>query len=149
MTSTKKKGGSKAAGMDEVTDWERQLERCKVTAGAMGGRKQVHYTFPDGTEMVEEYDLAKDNLLIRRWKRKTALGKAGGWEFELGEDYAPASASSSGSAMIQASSSNPVCVRHDTEKAFCWRVRNIPYPADTYKLTVEDNKIVLRTTNKK
>ena len=27
------------------------------------GRRKVHYTFPDGAEMVEEYDLSAGELL--------------------------------------------------------------------------------------
>lgn len=39
----------------------------------------------------------------------------------------------------------------DSEAAFVWRVRNIPYPADVYEFSVdaERQQIVLRTTNRK
>lgn len=45
----------------------------------------------------------------------------------------------------------PVFTRTDTKSAFQWRVRNLPYPQDTYSVTVEvaERKIVIRTTNKK
>ena len=42
-------------------------------------------------------------------------------------------------------------MRKDTEKRFEWRIRNLPYPKETYQIEVDHNKqeIVLRTTNKK
>jgi hypothetical protein len=34
----------------------------------------------------------------------------------------------------------PVFVRKDTLEAFQWRVRNLPYPEDTYILDVDPEK---------
>jgi protein DPCD len=39
--------------------------------------------------------------------------------------------------------------RKDTRAALQWRIRNLPYPLDTYNVTAEDKLIVVRTTNKK
>jgi hypothetical protein len=41
--------------------------------------------------------------------------------------------------------------RKDTADEFQWRVRNLPYPVDTYQITIDDatQEIVIRTTNKK
>ena len=41
--------------------------------------------------------------------------------------------------------------RVDTRDSFQWRVRNLPYPESTYSVTIDeaDNKVVIRTTNKK
>lgn len=41
--------------------------------------------------------------------------------------------------------------RCDTPREFVWRVRNVPWPADTYEVTVEAEarEVVLRTTNRK
>ena len=44
----------------------------------------------------------------------------------------------------------PVFVRKDTKPAFQWRVRNLPYPIETYDVTCDpEHNIVIRTTNKK
>lgn len=42
-------------------------------------------------------------------------------------------------------------MRSDKKKSFGWRIRNLPYPLDTYDVKVDtDNKhIIIRTTNKK
>jgi hypothetical protein len=43
----------------------------------------------------------------------------------------------------------PIFLRQDTSDSFQWRVRNMPYPLDTYSVTAEDVNLVLRTSNKK
>lgn len=45
----------------------------------------------------------------------------------------------------------PIFSRKDTEQHFQWRIRNLPYPADNYDVSVDhsDNKVVIRTKNKK
>ena len=52
---------------------------------------------------------------------------------------------------MQVSSSNPVFIRKDTAQRFEWRIRNLPYPKETYIIEVDHQKqqIVLKTTNKK
>lgn len=49
------------------------------------------------------------------------------------------------------SQTNPVCIRKDTLKAYQFRVRNLPYPIETYSVEVDNEKqqIVIRTSNKK
>ena len=37
-------------------------EGTKMTTMSTGGRRKVHYTFPDESEMVEEYDLQTDEV---------------------------------------------------------------------------------------
>merc|ERR1712091_198574 len=53
--------------------------------------------------------------------------------------------------MMRASSSNPIFLRKDTPEHFQWRIRNLPYPADVYSVTIDHEKqqIVVRTSNKK
>ena len=55
------------------------------------------------------------------------------------------------SDMLAPSSQNPIFLRKDTESRFEWRIRNLPYPKETYSVEIDHNKqeIVLRTTNKK
>ena len=45
----------------------------------------------------------------------------------------------------------PIVARRDTDSCFVWRIRNLPYPADTYNVTVHDDaqQLVVRTSNKK
>ena len=53
--------------------------------------------------------------------------------------------------MLAPSAANPIFLRKDTETRFEWRIRNLPYPKETYSVEIDHNKqeIVLRTTNKK
>lgn len=50
-----------------------------------GGRRKLHTTFGDGTELIEEYDLTTDELISRRRRRKTTLGKQSDWEWLYGD----------------------------------------------------------------
>eukprot|EP00054_Salpingoeca_dolichothecata_P000656 m.17249 g.17249 ORF g.17249 m.17249 type:complete len:196 (-) comp11089_c0_seq1:24-611(-) len=124
--------------------WLAQLQEAKKTSMVADGVRKVHLTFKDGTELVEEYDLKAGILLVRKWQRKAQLGGSKGWQYEVGE--APPVASS---GLLAVSSTNPIFVRSDTSKNFEWRIRNLPYPLDIYQLTVENEQLVLRTTNKK
>jgi len=123
-------------------------EGTKISRMTSGARRKVHYTMPDESEMVEEYDLQTDELLVRKRRSKTVLVKDGEWVFEVGE--APARATIEGD-LLRPSSSNPVLVRKDRPHVFEWRIRNLPYPKPTYSVSVDpkDNQIVIRTANKK
>mmetsp|Transcript_9581 Transcript_9581/g.15722 ORF Transcript_9581/g.15722 Transcript_9581/m.15722 type:complete len:200 (-) Transcript_9581:131-730(-) len=124
----------------------------KSTALVSGNRKKIHTTYDDGSELVEEFDLQTDELLVRKFRRKTALGGDGPWVFEIGEPMkgdAPNSLSANG--FLSESTSNPVVLRKDTEDSFQWRIRNLPYPKDVYNIRVDpvEKRIVIRTSNKK
>ena len=123
-------------------------EGTKMTSINSGGRRKVHYTFPDESEMVEEYDLQTDALLVRKRRSKTILGAQGEWTYEVGEP--PARVTIEGDT-LRPSSSNPVLVRNDRPHCFEWRIRNLPYPKSTYSVTIdqEERQIVIRTSNKK
>ncbi|OQS01758.1 hypothetical protein ACHHYP_00266 [Achlya hypogyna] len=122
----------------------------KSTLVAAGGRKRVHTTFADGVEMIEEY--TKDGspqLLARRWKAPTALGGDGKWEFEIGE---PATDDTRGRDIgLAPSCTTPVFLCRESPTCWEWRVRNLPYPKDTYAISVDDDSqtITIRTSNKK
>jgi protein DPCD len=100
--------------------------------------------------LIEEYDISTDDLVVRRIKKKTLVGKELPWVYEIGEPPIP-------SRVQVFMSDSPICEnpntpqlsRRDTKEAFTFRIRNLPYQKETYKITVEDNKIVVRTTNKK
>jgi len=55
-----------------------------ATAVVAGGRKKIHYIYPDKTEIVEEYDINTWELLVRRYKKHKDVGKEE-WVFEIGE----------------------------------------------------------------
>ena len=113
-----------------------------------GSRRQLHYLYPDNTEMLEEFDINTNECLLRKWKKTKAFGEAE-WEFEIGQpletNFDPET------QMIAPSNKNPLFLRKDTDTRFEWRIRNLPYPKETYQIEVDHNKqdIVLRTTNKK
>ena len=50
-----------------------------------GGRRGVVTEFDDGGEMIEEYDLKTDELLLRKRRGRTVLGKDEEWEYLTGE----------------------------------------------------------------
>ena len=119
-----------------------------MTSMTSGGRKKCHYTLPDDSEVVEEYDVQTDALMVRKRRCKTILGAQGEWVYEIGE--APARVTIENDT-LRASSSNPVLVRKDRPHAFEWRIRNLSYPKSTYSVEVDTEKqqIVVRTSNKK
>lgn len=113
------------------------------------GRKKIHTTFPDGAEMVEEFDEKADVLLLRKVRKPTTLGKEADWVFEVGQP--PEAAFDPHADLMRASSSNPIFLRKDTPEHFQWRIRNLPYPPEVYNVSVDHEKqeIIVRTSNKK
>ncbi|XP_034990011.2 protein DPCD isoform X1 [Zootoca vivipara] len=114
------------------------------------GMRKIHYLFDNGKEMAEEYDLKTNQLLLRKWREKNALGACGAWQVEVGEPnlLAPGPLDRE---LIKESSTNPIFMRKDTKNSFQWRIRNLPYPKDVYRVSVEKDQrcCVVRTTNKK
>eukprot|EP00049_Salpingoeca_infusionum_P001911 m.51944 g.51944 ORF g.51944 m.51944 type:complete len:64 (-) comp11273_c1_seq1:235-426(-) len=58
--------------MSSISEWEKRLKAAKKSAALAGGRKQILYTFPDGSEMVEEYDARTDLLMSKLWYAKVS-----------------------------------------------------------------------------
>jgi len=144
MSSSKQNGES----------WINLLKSARKTALIQDGRRKIHFTFQDGTELVEEYDVKTNDLIVRKWRKRSQLGSTQPWEMEVGEDLAVSSKATlmTGSKHLVESSANPQCIRKDTKKAFQWRIRNLPYPLATYSVTIDDNSgttITVRTSNKK
>ncbi|XP_038070486.1 protein DPCD-like [Patiria miniata] len=138
-----------AKTLSSVESWLQELKSAKKTALVQDACKKVHFIFTSGTEMVEEYDLKSNELLVRKWKTKTTLGGAGKWEFEIGEQLCLAA--SLEVEPLRESSLNPIFTRKDTKQSFQWRIRNLPYPMGVYSVTVDnDNRCcIVRTSNKK
>ncbi|CAH1783482.1 unnamed protein product [Owenia fusiformis] len=124
------------------------LKTSQKTCIVQDGRRKIHFIFKDKTELAEEYDLKTDVLLVRKWKKSGRLGGEGKWQFEVGEDLSPGSSLTEG---LMESSTNPVFVRKDGKDVFQWRIRNLPYPLETYNVTVDNEQrtAIIRTTNKK
>ncbi|XP_040848209.1 protein DPCD isoform X4 [Ochotona curzoniae] len=133
-----------------VTGWLESVRAAEKTALLQDGRRKVHYLFPDGKEMAEEYDEMTSELLVRKWRVKSALGALGPWQLEVGEP-APSGAGSLGPELIKENNANPIFLRKDTKMSFQWRIRNLPYPKDVYRVCVDPKErcIIVRTTNKK
>ncbi|XP_074643042.1 protein DPCD-like isoform X2 [Tubulanus polymorphus] len=131
-----------------AASWLNSLKSAQKTALVQDNRRKIHYTFKDGREMSEEYDVRTNELVIRRWREKTKLGGGSVWLYEVGEQLAPKNLETEG---LAESMSNPILVRRDTKKSLQWRVRNLPYPLITYDVKVdeEEQKIIVRTSNKK
>ncbi|PHJ17268.1 dpcd family protein [Cystoisospora suis] len=117
------------------------------------GRRKVHTTYPDQSEMIEEYNAHDDTIVMRKFRRPTPLGGEGSWEYLIG---APPSCQatvtdSGGNVLLTPSATSPICVMLDTKTAFEWRIRNLPYPKSTYQVSVDvqTSEIIVRTTNKK
>ncbi|XP_020897385.1 protein DPCD [Exaiptasia diaphana] len=128
--------------------WLESLKTARKTNLVQDGKRKVHYTFPDHTEMVEEYSVSSGELLVRKFKKRNTIGKEGRWEYEVGEELLQGN---SQSEHIMESRSNPIIARKDTLKAFQWRIRNLPYPIEVYSVNINDDKtnIIVKTTNKK
>ena len=88
-----------------------------------------------------------NEVLLRKWKRPKEFGQAE-WEFEIGDDGKQFDPESD---LLSANATQPIFIRKDTSAKFEWRIRNLPYPKDTYIIEVDHSKqqIVLKTTNKK
>lgn len=117
-----------------------------------GKNRKVHYKFPNGSEMAEEYSMETGVLQRRAWKKNQHLMGEGDWELEVGDpipDQHPKN--DNVDALIKESSSQPSILKRITRKNIEWRIRNLPYPIDNYSVTADVTKkaIVVRTTNKK
>ncbi|KAG2388006.1 hypothetical protein C9374_000856 [Naegleria lovaniensis] len=119
-----------------------------TTSIVADGRRKFHTTYKDGEEMVEEFDLNTNQLLVRKRRRPTVLGGEGEWHFEIGGDVKVFNPFND---WIAPSTTNPIFMRKDTSTHFQWRIRNCFFTKDTYRVNVDHEKqeVVISTTNKK
>jgi hypothetical protein len=120
----------------------------QTSAIVKDGRRKLHTTFEDQSEMVEEYDISTNKLLVRKTRKPTTLGGEGDWVFEIGGEVKPFNPIND---LFAPSSSNPVVVRSDTSDAFQWRIRNCFFDKDVYSVAVDpvEQNIKVRTSNRK
>jgi len=67
-----------------MDNWMNKLKSAEKTCLVQDGKRKVHYTFPDKSEMAEEYSVQTDELLVRKWRKKNILGAVQPWEYEVG-----------------------------------------------------------------
>lgn len=120
----------------------------QTTSIVKDGRRKFYTTYPDKSEMVEEYDLATNKLVVRKKRSPTSLGGEGEWIYEIGgpvhNNFNPYR------DLIVESSTNPTFIRCDNDTHFIWRVRNCFWEKDVYDVKVaSDTEIVISTSNKK
>uniref|UniRef100_A0A0K8TQ81 Protein DPCD n=1 Tax=Tabanus bromius TaxID=304241 RepID=A0A0K8TQ81_TABBR len=126
--------------------WLDLIKSAEKYSTIMKGVRKIHYTFPDKREMVEEYSMDTGVVVRRAWKKPKDLLGESKWELELGEDH---KLSSESNFLVKESETAPFIVKRITKRNIEWRIRNLPYPVETYVIEPEDNLIVVRTKNKK
>eukprot|EP00958_Prasinococcus_capsulatus_P020860 scaffold2764_cov399-Prasinococcus_capsulatus_cf.AAC.13 len=135
-------------------------EGGQSTSIVSGGRRKVHTSWPDGSEMVEEYD-AKTDLLLCACPKRRMLGKTCGVPRQAAT---PLTRIWFGMACSEKTEGEVSHVSHlprggeakrgsdaNLRVNLRFRIRNLPYPESTYGVTIDhaDGKIVVRTNNKK
>ena len=119
----------------------------EVSSMIFAGRWKLHYTYPNGSEMIEEYDQTSNDLLIRKVKIKWEFGISD-WIYEVGQEETKFDPETS---TLKLSSTSPIFLRLDSKTRFEWWIWNMPWPKENYQLSIDHDKqqIVLRTANKK
>ncbi|XP_058832603.1 protein DPCD-like isoform X1 [Topomyia yanbarensis] len=126
-----------------------KIRSADKSSAIQGTVRKVHYSFADGTEMVEEYSTETGVILRRAWKLRSDLLQKDDWEIELGEPM-PKTLQKNAMLLSEAST-EPFLSKRITRNAIEWRIRNLPYPLCTYTITCdgETRTITVRTSNKK
>ncbi|XP_023945690.1 protein DPCD [Bicyclus anynana] len=130
--------------------WYKSLLNAEKTCLKEDQIKKIHYKFEDGNEMVEEYNADTRVLLRRAWKVKGKIGGEGKWLVEIG-DPIPDAVTNTDALDIKESKDQPVLLKRNTKINIEWRIRNLPYPIETYSIKANDEEkhIVISTSNKK
>lgn len=132
-----------------MSDWFTQLKNAKKSCLIENNLKKIHYDFSNGQEMVEEYNLDTNVLTRRAWKRKNQFQGQDQWEIEIGDPEPTYNKDEP--ILIKENSNQPFISKRNTRSNLEWRIRNLPYPLETYSVMVslDDKCLVIRTTNKK
>ncbi len=115
------------------------------------GRRKVKSVYVDGSEMIEEFDVITDELLLRKVRTLLPTGAHTEWTVEVGTDDSQTRGFNPDLDLLRESSAAPQLSRKDTAEDICFRIRNLPYPKDVFAVTIDDasQQIVVRTSNKK
>lgn len=142
-------------------NWINYLRSAEKHSMISGHCRKIHYKFPNGQQMAEEYSMETGIVQRRAWRKCKQLMGEPEWEIELGETPRQINQGLGGGDADNSSITNdftllesntsPVITKRITKKNIEWRIRNLPYPIEVYQVTAEPNKraIVVRTTNKK
>ena len=130
-------------------NWLKLIRDAKKTSMITGKIRKIHYTFPNGKEMVEEYSMETGVVQRRCWKLSKELMGDPKWEIELGEELNIPGKDPSFS--VREDNESPTLTKRITKKNIEWRIRNLPYPIENYQVSADPDKncIIVRTTNKK
>lgn len=71
------------------TNWINQIKLAEKKSLIQGKCRKIHYKFPDGTEMAEEYSMDTGVVQKRAWKKQGKLGGESDWVLELGDVVRP------------------------------------------------------------
>lgn len=143
------------------------LQSAEKMSMISGKLRKIHYKFPDGRQMAEEYNIDTGIVQRRAWRKCKQLMGEPEWEIELGEEPRQlnwgggnkGNAAGGGDAdnmcgsefTVRESNSAPLLTKRVTKKNIEWRIRNMPYSLNVYNVSAEPemHAIVVRTTNKK
>ncbi|EAT37224.1 AAEL010760-PA [Aedes aegypti] len=133
------------------SEWLTKIRGADKSSAIQGTVRKVHYSFPDGTEMAEEYSTETGCVLRRAWKLRSDLLRKDDWEIELGEPIPKALKNDHDGFALQEAATEPFLSKRVTRNCIEWRIRNLPYPLSTYTITCEGDArtITVRTSNKK
>merc|ERR1719473_1824733 len=83
-------------------------EPQRVSA-VVDGKKKIQSVWPDGREMVEEFDAKTGTLLLRMTRKPTVTGAEGDWIVEVGQQKQETFDATS--SLIKPSMDNPIFKR--------------------------------------
>ncbi|KAL9906306.1 protein DPCD [Glossina fuscipes] len=139
--------------------WLNYLNSAEKSSVINGRSRKIHYKFPDGQQMAEEYSMDTGVLQKRGWRKSQQLLGESEWEVEVGEDYRQLGCAGDTEQMsngdnnftVKISNTEPILSKRITKKNIEWRIRNLPYPITVYQVIADCTKraIVVKTTNKK
>lgn len=141
-----------------IAQWNDRLASAKRSCIIRDGIKRIHFEMSDGEQMLEEYRQDNNNtveLLARKWRRRTALGNIpDAWHFEVGHCGGGESFEKRQSALVDGvglaeSAAEPVVIAEETARYWQWRIRNLPYARDVYRIDVDKRAVVVGTRNRK
>ncbi|CAH2046996.1 unnamed protein product, partial [Iphiclides podalirius] len=96
--------------------------------------------------MVEEYNVDTQVLLRRAWKVKGNLGGEGKWLVEVGDPIPEVNPNNEIADIIE-SKDQPVVTRRNTRVNLEWRIRNLPFPIETYSIKVNNDSKCITQAN--
>lgn len=128
--------------------WLDLIKKAEKSSVISGRSRKIHYKFPNGSQMAEEYSMDTGVCIRRGFKIEKTLKNTDNWEMEVGES--PAGLSDD-TFMLKESNTEPCLTKRITKNNIEFRIRNLPYPIEIYSVAAnpETKKITVRTSNKK